>query len=95
MVLNNKPVGLNINNQELLMALLSDRANVRRSQTNQFLTDKQWGYIMSDNIPALSAFDGSINSRPIQILFIIQIQQQASHGTHKGDKCGYCVHLFM
>ena len=81
MALNNKPVGLNT--QELLMALLSNRTNVRRSQTSQFLTDKQWGYIMSDNIPALSAFDGPINSRPIQILFIIQIQQQTSHGTHK------------
>ena len=85
MVLNNKPVGLNINNQELLMALLSDHTNVRRSQTSQFLTDKEWGYIMSDNIPALSAFDGPINSRSIQILsFIIQIQQQTSHRTHKG-----------
>ena len=73
MVLNNKPMGLNINNQELLMALLSDRTNVRRSQTSQFLTDKQWGYIMSDNIPALSTFDDPFNSRPIQILsFIIQ-----------------------
>ena len=67
------------------MALLLDRTNVRRSQTSQFVTDKQWGYIMKDNIPALSAFDGPINSRPIQILsFIIQIQQQTSHGTHKG-----------
>ena len=67
------------------MALLSDRTNVRRSQTSQLLTDKQWGYIMKDNIPTLSVFDGPINSRPIQILsFIIQIQQQTSHGTHKG-----------
>ena len=67
------------------MALLLDRTNIRRSQTSQFVTDKQWGYIMKDNNPALSAFDGPINSRPIQILsFIIQIQQQTSHGTHKG-----------
>ena len=37
--------------------------------------------------PAFFAFDGLIYSRPIQILsFIIQItlQQQISHGTHKG-----------
>ena len=40
---------------------------------------------MKDNIPALSAFDGPINSRPIQILsFIVQTQQQTSHGMHKG-----------
>ena len=63
--------------------MLEDSA-LPSQQTSQFLTDKQWGYIMKDNIPALSAFDGPINNRPIQILsFIIQTQQQTLHGTHK------------
>ena len=42
---------------------------------------------MTDNILALPAFDGPINSWPIKIVsFIIQIPQQISHGTHRRDK---------
>ena len=69
---------------ETIMGIAEFKLLTCIAQNSQFLTDKQWGYIMNDNIPALSAFDGPINSRPIQILSFFLSRYNSRHGTHKG-----------
>ena len=91
MVLNNKPMGLNINNQELLMALLSDRTNARRSQTSQFLTNSEdilWVTTFR-HFPRLMV---PLTAGLFRSYHLLSRLADITWDAQRCDKRGYCVH---